>query len=50
MRGCLRSERAHLSPQHLLDIEHGRRNVTLASLAGISRGLGVRLRDLLEGA
>jgi transcriptional regulator with XRE-family HTH domain len=44
------AERAHLSPQHLLDIEHGRTNVTLASLAGIARGLGARLRDLFEGA
>ncbi|MBZ0234417.1 MAG: helix-turn-helix domain-containing protein [Deltaproteobacteria bacterium] len=41
------AERAHLSPQHLLDIEHGRTNVTLASLAGIARGLGVQLRDLV---
>lgn len=44
------AERAHLSPQHLLDIEHGRTNVTLASLAGIARGLGVRIRELVEHA
>lgn len=44
------AERAQLSPQHLLDIEHGRTNVTLASLAGIARGLGVRLRELFETA
>ena len=43
------AERAQLSPQHLLDIEHGRTNVTLASLAGIARGLGMRLRELFEG-
>lgn len=43
------AERAHLSPQHLIDIEHGRTNVTLASLTGIARGLGVRLRDLFDG-
>ena len=43
------AERAQLSPQHLLDVEHGRTNITLASLAGIARGLGVRLRDLFDG-
>lgn len=42
------AERAQLSPQHLLDIEHGRTNVTLASLSGIAKGLGVRLHDLFE--
>jgi transcriptional regulator with XRE-family HTH domain len=42
------AERAQLSPQHLLDIEHGRTNITLASLAGIARGLGLRLRELFE--
>jgi len=42
------AERAQLSPQHLLDIEHGRTNVTLASLTGIARGLSLRLRELFE--
>lgn len=42
------AERAQLSPQHLLDIEHGRTNVTLASLAGIARGLAIKLGVLLE--
>jgi transcriptional regulator with XRE-family HTH domain len=42
------AEQAQLSPQHLLDIEHGRTNVTLASLSGIARGLGTLLRDLFE--
>ncbi len=42
------AESAHLSATHLLDIEHGRTNVTLASLVGIARGLGVRLRELFD--
>jgi len=45
---CL-AERALLSSQHLLDIEQGRTNVTLASLVGIARGLRIRIQDLLEG-
>ena len=44
------AEEARLSPQHLLDIEHGRTNATVATLVGVARGLGVRLRDLFESA
>lgn len=42
------AEAARLSPQHLLDIEHGRTNPTVASLFGIARALGVGLRDLFD--
>ena len=44
------AEEAKLSPQHLLDIEHGRSNVTLASLVGIARGLGMKVHELLAKA
>jgi transcriptional regulator with XRE-family HTH domain len=40
------AEKAAISVQHLLDLEHGRSNPTLASLCGIARGLGVSLQDL----
>lgn len=40
------AEKAGLSPQHIIDIEHGRTNPTLASLVGLARALGVELRDL----
>jgi DNA-binding XRE family transcriptional regulator len=42
------AEGAALSVQHLLDLEHGRSNPTLASLVGIARGLGVSLPDLFR--
>ncbi|MGC9984914.1 MAG: helix-turn-helix transcriptional regulator [Polyangia bacterium] len=42
------AERAGLSPQHLVDIEHGRTNPTVTSLVGIARALGVKVRDLLN--
>jgi len=40
------AERAALSVQHLLDLEHGRSNPTVTSLIGIARGLDVPIRDL----
>lgn len=43
------AEAAKLSPQHVADIEHGRTNPTVTSLAGIASGLGVRIRDVFEG-
>ena len=42
------AEKAAISVQHLLDLEHGRSNPTLASLCGIARGLDVKLRDLFK--
>jgi ribosome-binding protein aMBF1 (putative translation factor) len=42
------AERAALSVQHLLDLEHGRSNPTLASLIGIARGLDVSLPELFR--
>jgi transcriptional regulator with XRE-family HTH domain len=42
------AERAAISVQHLLDLEHGRSNPTFASLHGLARGLDVPLRDLFE--
>jgi transcriptional regulator with XRE-family HTH domain len=43
------AERAAISVQHLLDLEHGRSNPTLASLCGIARGLDVTLQELFKG-
>jgi transcriptional regulator with XRE-family HTH domain len=40
------AEKAGLSPQHIIDIEHGRTNPTLASLVGLARALELDLRDL----
>jgi DNA-binding XRE family transcriptional regulator len=40
------AESAKLSPQHWVDIEHGRSNPTATSLVGIARALGVKVRDL----
>ena len=40
------AEQAGLSPQHLVDIEHGRTNPTVTSLVGIARALGVKVRDI----
>jgi DNA-binding XRE family transcriptional regulator len=40
------AEQAGLSPQHLVDIEHGRTNPTVTSLVGIARALGVKIRDI----
>lgn len=42
------AEGAKLSPQHLLDIEHGRTNPTVTSLFGIARALDASLRDLFD--
>lgn len=42
------AEKASLSVQHLLDLEHGRSNPTFASLFGLARGLGVSLSELFE--
>jgi transcriptional regulator with XRE-family HTH domain len=42
------AEKAAISVQHLLDLEHGRSNPTLASICGISRGLGVTLEELFK--
>ena len=40
------AEKAGLSPQHLVDIEHGRTNPTVTSLVGIAHALGADIRDL----
>ena len=42
------AEVAKLSPQHLVDIEHGRTNPTVTSLVGVARALGVQIRDIFE--
>jgi transcriptional regulator with XRE-family HTH domain len=42
------AEKAGLSPQHLVDIEHGRTNPTVTSLVGISRALDVKIRDIFD--
>jgi DNA-binding XRE family transcriptional regulator len=42
------AEKAAISVQHLLDLEHGRSNPTIASLMGLARGLEVPLRDLFD--
>jgi transcriptional regulator with XRE-family HTH domain len=42
------AEKAALSVQHLLDLEHGRSNPTFASIYGLARGLGVSLSDLFD--
>jgi DNA-binding XRE family transcriptional regulator len=44
------AEQAGLSPQHLVDIEHGRTNPTVTSLVGIARALGVKIRDIFDRA
>ncbi len=41
--------RAHLDPKHFQAIEAGKTNVTMASLVGIARSLGVKLAELLKG-
>jgi transcriptional regulator with XRE-family HTH domain len=43
------AESAAISVQHLLDLEHGRSNPTLASICGIARGLDVTLQELFKG-
>lgn len=43
------AERAALDAKHFQAIEGGRTNVTMASLVGIARALGVRLAELFEG-
>jgi transcriptional regulator with XRE-family HTH domain len=42
------AEKAAISVQHLLDLEHGRSNPTIASLMGLARGLDVPLGDLFK--
>ena len=42
------AEAAGLSPQHLVDIEHGRTNPTVTSLVGIARALDVKIRDIFD--
>jgi len=42
------AEAAQLSPQHWVDIEHGRTNPTVTSLVGIARALGAKVRDLFD--
>jgi len=41
--------RSKLDVKHLQDVERGRSNVTIATLLGLARGLGVAIADLLEG-
>jgi ribosome-binding protein aMBF1 (putative translation factor) len=51
-RGLTQEEaaaRAALDAKHFQAIEGGRANVTMASLVGIARALGVRLAELFEG-
>jgi transcriptional regulator with XRE-family HTH domain len=40
---------AHLDAKHYQAIESGRTNVTMASLVGISRSLGIRLAEVFRG-
>jgi DNA-binding XRE family transcriptional regulator len=42
------AEGAKLSPQHWVDVEHGRSNPTATSLVGIARSLGAKVRDLFD--
>ena len=43
------AERAAIDPKHYQAIEGGHINVTVASLLGIARALGVKMADLMEG-
>ena len=43
------AEGAHLDAKHYQAIESGRTNVTMASLVGIARSLGVPLTQLFRG-
>jgi transcriptional regulator with XRE-family HTH domain len=38
--------RAEIDAKHLQDVEHGRSNATVATLAGIAKGLGVEIGEL----
>ena len=38
-----------VSRTYLADVECGRRNVSLATLDSIARGLGISLEELLKG-
>lgn len=42
------AEMAALSAQHVVDLEHGRTNPTVASLFGIARAFRMKMRDLFE--
>jgi DNA-binding XRE family transcriptional regulator len=41
--------KASLDPKHFQEIEAGRVNVTVASLVGIAKALGVTLAELFDG-
>jgi ribosome-binding protein aMBF1 (putative translation factor) len=43
------AERASIDPKHYQAIEGGRMNLTMASLLGIARALGVKVADLTKG-
>jgi DNA-binding XRE family transcriptional regulator len=43
------AEGARLDAKHYQAIESGRTNVTMASLVGISRSLGVKLAEIFHG-
>jgi ribosome-binding protein aMBF1 (putative translation factor) len=43
------AERAAVDPKHVQAIEHGRKNVTFATIQGVARALGVRLEVLFKG-
>jgi DNA-binding XRE family transcriptional regulator len=43
------AERAALDPKHYQAIEGGHTNVTLATLLGIARALGIKVAELLKG-
>jgi transcriptional regulator with XRE-family HTH domain len=49
--GALRSRGpfGELDPKHFQAIEYGRSNVTVASLVGVARALGVTLTELFKG-
>lgn len=42
------AERAKLDEKHWQDIESARTNPTVATLVGVARSLGVKLRDLFD--
>lgn len=42
------AEAASLDAKHVQDVEHGRSNLTVATLLGLARGLGVKVVDLVR--
>jgi transcriptional regulator with XRE-family HTH domain len=43
------SKMVEINRSYLVDVEHGKRNVSIDNLCKISRGLGISLSELCEG-